>query len=161
MTGHSGIALAQTFAVQLHQASTVDLGVLAAVPFNGHIAQSFFGSPPVVSHHHHKIAHVQHFDNATTVIHLAAVHAHDLATKHRRLGNGSVQHTGQLGIDTEANLAGHDVVHVHPRNGFASQGPGGGVFQRHVFGRRQFGGVRCQLAIAQGFLAGCMYHFAQ
>ena len=161
MSGYRCIALAQTFAVQLHKPRAVDLCIFAAVPVDGHITQCLFGSPPVVSHHRHKLAHVQHFDDATAVVYFAAVQAEHFATKNRRLRNGRVQHAGQLGIHTEANLAGHDVVHVHPRDGLASHGPSGGVFQRHILGGCQLGGVGCELTVAQGLFAGCVHHFAQ
>ena len=85
LTGNSCIGLVQTLAVKLHQAGAVDLRVFAAVPFNGHIAQGFFGTPPVVSHHSDKLTHVQHFDDAAAVVDFAAVNRNGLAAKHRRL----------------------------------------------------------------------------
>ena len=45
--------------------------------------------------------------------------------------------------NTKENLAGHDVMHVHPGDGFTSQGPSGGVFQRDVGWRTELGGICC------------------
>ena len=153
--------MCQTVTVILHQTGAVDAAVLAVVPINGDIAQSFFGAPPVVSHHGHKFAEVDDFDDAAPVIHFAAVYRLSSAAEHRRMSDGCMQHARQLHVHAKADLAGDDIGDIHARQRFACQGPGFRVFERNVFGWCQFGCLGCQLAVAEFFVAGVVQHMTE
>ena len=58
-----------------------------------------------------------------------------------------MQHARQLGVNTKTDLAGDDVVYVYPWNRFASDGPGGRVFECNILGWGQLGCISGKLAI--------------
>ena len=160
VAGSRNLCLCQTVAVILHQTGAVDAAVLAVVPIDRDIAQSFFGAPPVVGHHGDKFAQIDDFDYAAPVVHFAAVYRFGGAAEHRRLSDGRMQHARQLHIHTVADLAGDDVGDVYARQRFACQRPGFRVFERNVFGRCQLGCLGCQLAVAEFFMAGVVQHMS-
>ena len=123
-----GFFVAQAVAVNLHDLGTVDRAVFTVVPFDRHIAQGFFGAPPVVRHHSDEFTQVDDFDDAATVVYFAAVDRGGFAAKDRRLGDGRMQHAGQLNIDAIADLASDDVCDIHAWQRFTCQRPSFRIF---------------------------------
>ena len=135
--------------------------MLTDIPVDGHFAQGLFGTPPVVGHHGHELAHVQDLDDAPAVFHLGRVHAFDFAVEHGARRHRRMQHAGQLRVDAVFDLAHHDVGNVHAGNGLADQRPVFRVFECDIFGRFELGGGCGQLAVTQAAFAGRMGDLAQ
>ena len=158
---HRQLSLAHAGLEAVHDDRAGELAVVTGLPINGHFAQRLFGTPPIVGHHSHKFAHVEHFDNATAVFHLGRVQGLDLAVEHRAGSDGGIHHARHLGIDAVTDLAGDDIGDVHTRQRFANDFPVLGVFELDIFGRFKLGSSSGQFAVRQAALAGGVAHFAQ
>ena len=113
---HSQFSLLHTSFEVRHDGSAAKGAVLAHVPLYRHFTQCFFGSPPVVGDHSHKISHVQDLDNAAAIFNLGGIDRFDFAVEHWASSDCCMQHARQLGINAILTLAYNDVGNVNSRN---------------------------------------------